>query len=210
MSDFINDLSIPVPPEPPEPPLLARPGWPQRPVFPGPSPIGPGQPSLPIGSIIAFAGQIADVPNPPQHQTDIEPLGWLKCDGRSLYIVEYADLFEAIGYRYSETKSGDRFNVPDYQGYFLRGVDESGKVDKDRTDREVGSLQDDALQAHAHNYQAVKFAAVSQPDTGAGPPPASPEPTDGPITQKGKPQVKVSDNETRPVNIYVYFLIKAF
>jgi hypothetical protein len=211
MSDFITDLSIPVPPDPPEPPLLGRPTRPRHPGFPGRHPVGPGQSSLPVGSIIAFAGKLAHVPNPPQHETDVEPLGWLKCDGKLLFIAEYPDLFEVIGYQYSKSKSGDQFNLPDYQGYFLRGVDETGDIDKDRKNREVGSIQESAIQDHVHNYNAVKLAAASTPpSTGAGPPPPALEPTEGPIAQKGKPKLIVSDNETRPVNIYVYFLIKAF
>lgn len=209
MSDFVTDISIPVPPEPPQPPLMGRPTLPRRPGFPGRRPIGPTMPQLPLGSIIAFAGKLAHVPDPPQHETDVEPLGWLKCDGRELFVVEYPDLFETIGYLYGG--SGDKFNIPDYQGYFLRGVDEKGDIDKDRKDREVGSIQEDALQTHAHNYKLVSLSGVSTPGSAAGIPPSATKPTDnGPITALGKPAVKVSDNETRSINIYVYFLIKAF
>ena len=50
------------------------------------------------------------------------PEGWLLCDGASLSTNEYSDLFGAIGWKYSPYAS-DRFNVPDYRGVALVGVE---------------------------------------------------------------------------------------
>ena len=50
------------------------------------------------------------------------PEGWLLCDGASLSTTEYSDLFGAIGWKYSPYAS-DRFNVPDYRGVVLVGVE---------------------------------------------------------------------------------------
>jgi microcystin-dependent protein len=50
------------------------------------------------------------------------PEGWLLCDGASLSTNEYSDLFGAIGWKYSPNAS-DRFNVPDYRGVALVGVE---------------------------------------------------------------------------------------
>ena len=50
------------------------------------------------------------------------PEGWLLCDGASLSTNEYSDLFGAIGWKYSPNAS-ERFNVPDYRGVALVGVE---------------------------------------------------------------------------------------
>lgn len=48
------------------------------------------------------------------------PVGYLKCDGSSLLREDYADLFEKIGTTYGAADDY-HFNIPDYQGVFLRG-----------------------------------------------------------------------------------------
>ena len=48
------------------------------------------------------------------------PVGYLKCDGSSLLRKDYADLFEKIGTTYGAADDY-HFNIPDYQGVFLRG-----------------------------------------------------------------------------------------
>src|SRR6266581_7076764 len=73
-------------------------------------------PESPIGSIIAYAGEAT---RDWEGQT-----GWLRCDGRLLDRTQpdYVALFEAI--RFAWGGDGDsKFNVPDLQGFFLRGVD---------------------------------------------------------------------------------------
>src|SRR5215218_525641 len=76
-------------------------------------------PEVPIGSIVAYAGPI--------DREEFEPAtGWMLCDGRLLdrNDTAHAALFNAIGFAWGHDGS-DRFNLPDLQGYFLRGVDES-------------------------------------------------------------------------------------
>lgn len=48
------------------------------------------------------------------------PVGYLKCDGSSLLRKDYADLFDKIGTTYGAADDY-HFNIPDYQGVFLRG-----------------------------------------------------------------------------------------
>jgi hypothetical protein len=48
------------------------------------------------------------------------PTGYLKCDGSSLLREDYADLFEKIGTTYGAADDY-HFNIPNYQGVFLRG-----------------------------------------------------------------------------------------
>jgi hypothetical protein len=69
--------------------------------------------------------------------------GWFRCDGRVLDRTDLGkrDLFEAIGFAWGG--DGDtKFNLPDLQGFFLRGVDsvrpDSPILDPDRDERFPG------------------------------------------------------------------------
>ena len=175
-----------------------------------------GQPSMigvPVGTVVAFAGQIAS-PSA-DYKTDIEALGWMICDGRELEKGKYPELFAVLGDLYGG--QDEKFNLPDYRGYFLRGVDTDGKNDPDTDKRiapaggqqtSVGSIQDDALQTHQHTYNKTEEVKISIGDKGpafvARPP--TPDLTVDPIDKPQNPTI--SQHETRPKNIYVYYIIK--
>lgn len=80
-----------------------------------------------IGSIIMWAGDIANIPE-----------GYLVCDGRELdktetesnsIIEKYSKLFENIGYKYGRDTlnppNEDIFNIPDMSQRFPYGINES-------------------------------------------------------------------------------------
>lgn len=192
----------------------------------------------PVGVVMAFAGKLgAPQPataNPPviveiveiveagdHHVTDpIEAWGWMLCDGRSLSKDFYPELFATLGYLYGG--SDHSFCIPDYRGYFLRGADAGALVDKDTGTRTkpsggtaqasggVGSTQPFAMQTHEHTYLAAnKIAAPAQSGTDASMPAGTKTLTmGGPTSDLEKPRVNVSQNETRPSNIYVNYIIK--
>jgi hypothetical protein len=102
---------------------------------------------VPAGSVMAFAGNAL-------------PAGWLWCNGDSIIRTDYPLLFAAIGTAHG-TADGAHFNVPDYQGRFLRGVDGGIGRDPDRASRtasrpggvsgdNVGSVEDQAEIVHIH------------------------------------------------------------
>lgn len=64
-----------------------------------------------MGEIIAFAGI---------NGTRVDSADYIPCDGRELSVLEYPDLFQAIGTIYGA--SGANFKVPNYRGMFLRGA----------------------------------------------------------------------------------------
>lgn len=205
------------------------------PLFPFPAVPGdlfPGTAGMPAGSIIAYAGLVLPLDaggnypsSPPSGQNPpalaMEHLGWTLCDGRALEVTVYPQLFRALGYLYGG--SGSTFNIPDLRGYFLRGAGgDQNKVDPDAASRKPapngtasgpGSVQGCALQSHEHQYTAPLPATEAFQAGGA---PAVPgvqttdtqPPDTGQMT--GSPPIddKVSPNETRPVNIYVHYLIK--
>jgi microcystin-dependent protein len=85
-----------------------------------------------IGTVIAYAA-VVDVVSPP-------PEGWLPCDGRELSRATYAALFKVIGTLHGSGDGVVTFNVPDYRGRFLRGVDDGTGHDPDANAREAATL----------------------------------------------------------------------
>lgn len=73
--------------------------------------------AFPVGSVVAFTG-------------DQVPDGWLLCDGRALRRRDWPALYVVLGTSHGAgvsevgVREGD-FNLPDYRGRFLRGVDSS-------------------------------------------------------------------------------------
>lgn len=87
---------------------------------------------VPVGTIVAYTGNI-------DNNTPLE--GWLLCDGKTkLDKPQYEDLKRVLG-------GAD--NVPDYRGYFLRGLDPTEAVDTEKG-RKLGSKQPDTFSKHAH------------------------------------------------------------
>ena len=66
--------------------------------------------TTPVGSVISFAGNASSLP------------GYLKCDGNLYSIASYPNLYNAIGTIYGGDSNQGWFNVPNYQGIFLRGA----------------------------------------------------------------------------------------
>jgi hypothetical protein len=181
-----------------------------------------------IGTIIAFAGPSAKVN---------EAEGYLLCDGRDLPRGgEYGELFAIIGTLHGAGDGVNTFNIPDYRGYFLRGVSGATDIDPEKnlrtaarpggsTGNEVGTSQSDATAmpnnhlindthpGHSHGdptwnggpgpYElATVYRGPGGYDYGA---------QSAPTTVDGKHTHTISggDRETRPVNKYVHWLIKA-
>ena len=68
--------------------------------------------AMPPGTIVAYAGD-----TPPADGS------WLLCDGSEVSRTIYASLFAAIGTSHGDGDGSTTFNLPDYRGRFLRGVD---------------------------------------------------------------------------------------
>lgn len=90
---------------------------------------------LPISAIMPFP-------------TEVPPLGWLICDGRFYRKEQFPELFEIISFVFG--KKDDCFRVPDLQGQFIRGLDQKGNVDPERT---LGSSQNDTILGHRHDIK---------------------------------------------------------
>jgi len=185
--------------------------------------VAPQDDALPVGTIMAWAGEQAKVPS-----------DWMICDGKALKIAQYEKLFVMIGWSWGKP-GGKKFNLPDLRGRFMRGVDDGVRRDPDVTDREasnrggntrgVGSVQDDAIQEHAHyqlEHRHIDYHSrlhktggltsgtddicIYTSDYWTETIPVAPA-ISGPINYKNHAEVKLSE-ETRPKNANVYFIIK--
>ncbi len=191
-------------------------------------PIGQLQSAVPAGTIVAYAGEIKtfspNTPDPPSNPkvpvVAVAYSGWILCDGQALKIYEFPQLFAAIGFLYGQ-QGDDQFRIPDLRGFFLRGAHgELNNVDPDAQKRTPatngsvtgpGSIQGSAIQSHKHKYQMPQSATVAG-DKGPALSTTIAQDTEAPdldsMSGKTPLQDKVSADETRPVNIYVNYLIK--
>ena len=81
------------------------------------------------------------------------PAGWLKCNGAAISRTVYADLFARIGTNFGGGNGVTTFNLPDYRGEFLRGLDDGRGLDVGRS---INSVQ--AGQILSHNHGAFSDA----------------------------------------------------
>lgn len=96
---------------------------------------GAGGESLPVGSIIAFAGSNA-------------PEGYLMCDGSNISRTANNDLFNVIGTTYGQGDGSTTFGIPNIKGRVLVGLD-STQTEFDTLGETGGSKY---LQEHKHTY----------------------------------------------------------
>lgn len=174
----------------------------------------------PIGSVISYSGNL---------QSLEKNLDWLVCDGRSLLIADYTILFETIGwtYGYGRDTSFKRttFSLPDYRGYFLRGVDQGSKKDKDAEFRrlsydtliivgdKVGSIEYSDVEGHEHILQLKGTVPKDNPSSGQATENADVayqvSYTQGIHKDLDDMLKNRSHEESRPINISVYWIIKS-
>jgi microcystin-dependent protein len=106
---------------------------------------------VPAGVILAFGGATA-------------PTGWLLCNGAAISRVTYLNLFNAIGTAHGY---GDNiavtgtFNLPDYRGRFIRGVDGAVARDPNRATRTAANTGGNT----GDNVGSVQVNATARPTT---------------------------------------------
>jgi microcystin-dependent protein len=192
-------------------------------------------PNAPIGTIVSYAGSIdADHPLPEGWLLcDGQSVS------AAMYSLLWIKLRVADGAGFRGCWGGDgnpNFNLPDLMGRFLRGVDKNRDGQATETPRDpdrdtakrvacnpngnvgnnVGSVQGHELASHNHvlhdPHHAHGFAASRRDGAGA---PGQRHPSgleDGFGTKTAPTGITIAPaggNETRPVNAYVYWIIRA-
>jgi microcystin-dependent protein len=182
---------------------------------------------IPTGTIVPYAGSFND-----SSIAALNALGWLPCDGASYPKKTYIYLALSISNNFGGTGGFEgNFNVPDLRGRFMRGVsNESGK-DPDASSRtisgaggnvgnNVGSLQNfatskpnvpfttDSAGEHMHNVPHLPVNnnayAIAGSHYGLW--------NEGSVATSSSGNhihtLEGFDNENRPSNTYVNFIIK--
>jgi microcystin-dependent protein len=133
----------------------------------------------PVGSIIQMAVNLA-------------PTGYLLCNGASYSTTTYAALYAVIGQIYGFGTG--TFNVPNFQGAFLRGNGTQTKNSRTYTSNAPGVFQSDEVGSHTHSQNVTN---------------------NGVSTSVGSAFIPTSSNansanstENRPFNDCVYYYIK--
>lgn len=165
----------------------------------------------PTGAIFPFAGVSV-------------PTGWLYCDGSTVSRTTYANLYSIIGNAFGSGNGTTTFNIPDFRGQFMRGVDNGAGRDPDASTRtamnaggntgdNVGSLEGSLFGSHAHSLNDPgHFHTLQLGDSAASVNPAK----GGVASFTGHTDVAVTGitvnaaggNETRPINANVNYIIK--
>ncbi|MFK3792298.1 phage tail protein [Pseudomonas piscis] len=136
------------------------------------------------------------------------PAGFLRANGAAVSRSAYPGLFARIGTGYGAGDGSTTFNLPDWRGVFVRGLDEGRGLDPGRT---INSFQSDQLQGHAHGAPAgASGFTVYAPGGGgaaAGAGISIAPQTSGVVPDgvSGTPRVGA---ETRPANIAFLACIK--
>ena len=92
----------------------------------------------PIGSVTAYT-------------LAISPPGWLICDGSEVSRFTYTSLFSVIGTTFGIGNNSTTFNIPNYQGAFLRGTGTNGSY----SGPSLNTSQIHATQTHTHSANSV-------------------------------------------------------
>lgn len=176
---------------------------------------------VPIGAIISFAGEKNNIPK-----------GWLPCEGQVLSNQKYPLLFKSIGTVWGGSGSPN-FYIPDLRGLFLRGVSGESKTDPDKDSRHspqqqssptnpgnsgnaVGSMQMDSFKNHDHNFKDPGHGHLYTKGTtidswGGNIVPSGQNLGQQAAVASSPTNIRFSKEggtETRPINAYVYFIIK--
>lgn len=163
---------------------------------------------MPLGSIVASAVNLT-----PEVRGEIAQAGWLFCEGQALPCAKYPELFALLGHAHGQANGGTSFLLPDLRGRFLRGVAGDTQRDPDVDQRRipatgglggggVGSVQEDAFRRHSHAVTAmVHNDAIDGVDSAI----THSYEHHNALLRSGEE----GGAETRPVNVYVHWLILA-
>ncbi|MGH2508542.1 MAG: phage tail protein [Ktedonobacteraceae bacterium] len=182
----------------------------------------------PIGTLMMYGGMAKGL-----RLSELLQLGWLLCDGQSYPVSEYPDLYQRIKNNFGG--DANTFYVPDLRGRFVRGTDHGRGQDPDAAQRHaifpggktgdaVGSVQayatrppvtnilTEGVDNHTHGAPHLPTDYRNTPLSAWGDNVMSWTDETRTTSSNGDHSHIVSDGgdtESRPINIYLHWLIKA-
>lgn len=159
------------------------------------------------------------------------PSGWLNCDGSAISRTTFSDLFTAIGTAFGSGDGTTTFNIPDFRGRFLRGLNGGAGRDPGASSRtamasggnvgdNIGTVQDSGVVQHTHTIGAKSpttaivgtTSVLSGISTSSGSNTAIGDNSGGSsiatLTIPTVTGTTGTDTETRPLNAAVNYIIK--
>ena len=134
-----------------------------------------------------------------------EFLGFLLCDGAELSRTDYAALFAKIGTTFGEGDGETTFNLPDYRGYFLRGLGGDSEAD-------FATAQEDAIRnitgyfdGNVNDYSSSKSGVFYVYNTAAN---GADGTQGGGLIGFDASRVVPTAKENRPINKAINYFIK--
>ena len=191
---------------------------------------------VPIGTVVAYAGVLPANDN--GSLMIVVPPDWLLCNGAGVSSTQFPLLWAAIqashGNGSDDLSPISDFNLPDYRGLFLRGVNGPRTdlyCDPNRSDGErpanhpggsvgnrVGSVQSDQILSHEHKTDdpghSHTFGWGNEVEAGGLAYERSRDPRDASQLSTGSAKTNVTiqatgGKESRPKNAYVHYIIRA-
>lgn len=157
---------------------------------------------VPTGVIIPYAGNYnGTIPN-----------GYLACYGAAVSKTTYADLWNIVTtkYNYGRTPPTGMFYLPDFRGMFLRGAGTHGVYTDVSGKSDAGAYERQAVQQHGHKYyrpeDSLRVGSTNIGGASGWDNRTSEEITEVDIYDEDNNVL--TDNETRPHNISVVYIIK--
>jgi microcystin-dependent protein len=106
---------------------------------------------IPVGVIVPFGGPVASIPS-----------GYLYCNGAAVSRTTYATLYGVIGDAHGYGDGSTTFNLPDYRGRFMRGVDNGAGRDPNAGSRTAANTGGNT----GDNVGSVQVGATKLPVAG--------------------------------------------
>lgn len=168
---------------------------------------------LPIGTIMPLAADVTE----PAIAAALNAEGWLPCTGLSVKKSDYRSLFDVILYQFGG--EGEDFTLPDMRGLFPRGAQEEDSTGPGAV---IGAVQENMTrlpdhpfglqEAGEHAHTLVNLPTASRYTYYTAGHSTAAWRDDAPtINGAGTHAHAINvggDKETRPVNVYVDFVIK--
>jgi len=100
---------------------------------------------MPVGTILITA-------IPP---TEAPSVGYLYCDGASVSISTYGNLYAILGntYKYNKQEYSGYFYLPDMRQLFVRGSQQNETYPVNAQSVPMGTYQGQSIQTHSHNFE---------------------------------------------------------